>query len=754
VSNRNEGHASRSHLPNWAKYGDTPSADSRDRTYEYFPAHGPWSGPGRSATVAGAGKPRRRRCGPAERCCRVAWPRCRVASPRCQQAIVGHTAPEPASELHAREAGGGTFGGSRLGPKLATAKVATRLETGILRRPATALVAIIECTVRAGRKVCLRGTGARAREGLPGAGTPELGCSEGKGGRMPNDGARKKVRDPPGIYPAEVWDWYECYHSDLPGKLTHDAMLYLAEAGVRHLATLAYSIACQERCFIDEPGLSALLGRHLSFGAWVDVLRICAPAVPGWDFSRLARGQLPDCGRLATVSSRLDELIDVDTMKPIREAMQRTPKKIDWWTASKVLVEYRNKTLGHPNARILKTDSFHNILTEIVAAAVCEFLWNDLVAEAAAQYREAWFSSRTTGKSYEATLRASNRIREHVVLSGDEGEEFLTGDQIILSRQGELFVYRCRLQDPQDATLGVDPNLQDNIYPGGVEGDRESFEADAQSPPLVPVELAPPTSPPLDSPPSARAHAKDRYSLASMGIPFVDLTEVVATTFAVSDDQGETHDIEISGRFFVAKYPVTQLLYERIMQDNPSRFRSESHPVEFVSWVAAVSFCNKLSAMVDLEPVYESVPERGWRVDASKSGFRLLMEDEWAYCCSVGYNVGTDATPLGGSATTFPVDAAEGNRLGLHCMLGNVWEWCNDIYRTGYYSATLTRRIDADSGSPRVIRGGSFTERPGIISPNSRFRHPARARQKNIGFRIGRSTPGGPSHSSTESNSS
>ena len=78
------------------------------------------------------------------------------------------------------------------------------------------------------------------------------------------------------------------------------------------------------------------------------------------------------------------------------------------------------------------------------------------------------------------------------------------------------------------------------------------------------------------------------------------------------------HRVRISKSFYLGVYEVTQAQYEAVMGNNPSYFSAngggkdkvagqstDRYPVENVSWLDAVKFCNKLSEMEGRPPFYE-----------------------------------------------------------------------------------------------------------------------------------------------------
>jgi formylglycine-generating enzyme required for sulfatase activity len=182
--------------------------------------------------------------------------------------------------------------------------------------------------------------------------------------------------------------------------------------------------------------------------------------------------------------------------------------------------------------------------------------------------------------------------------------------------------------------------------------------------------------------------------------------------------------------FYMGKYEVTQREYQALMGENPSRVKGPDFPVENVSWLDAVKYCNARSAKEGLTPAY-IIGEGGVSWDREADGYRLPTEAEWEFACRAGttgaFNTGgaltpaqanynADFLPTGNPARNYlkqPKAAGSyaPNAFGLYDMHGNVWEWCWD--RAGAYSGVE----ETDPAGPlqnhgaianfRIKRGGS-----------------------------------------------
>ena len=93
-----------------------------------------------------------------------------------------------------------------------------------------------------------------------------------------------------------------------------------------------------------------------------------------------------------------------------------------------------------------------------------------------------------------------------------------------------------------------------------------------------------------------------------------------------SEDETQ-HSVTVSD-FYMSAYEVTQQEYQDAMGDNPSNFTGENLPVENISWLDAVAYCNARSEREGLTPVY-TLDGASVSWDRSANGYRLPTEDEW-----------------------------------------------------------------------------------------------------------------------------
>ncbi|NBF12145.1 formylglycine-generating enzyme family protein [Pseudomonas sp. Fl4BN1] len=212
-----------------------------------------------------------------------------------------------------------------------------------------------------------------------------------------------------------------------------------------------------------------------------------------------------------------------------------------------------------------------------------------------------------------------------------------------------------------------------------------------------------------------------------------------AGQIAQRDDRKQTQWTCAIAPFQLCRVPTTQALYLEVMQAAPARFPHPDAPVECVSWLDAVVFCNRLSLLLDLQPVYDLDPlsyTAHWH--QQRNGFRLPTDAEWEYACRA-HSGEVQYGPLeqiawyahNSAERSHPVGLKVANDFGLHDMLGNVWEWCWDLYDAEVY------------GSYRVFRGGGWSDAPrGCLASNRRRSHPTFCIE-DLGFRLARSLPQG-----------
>ena len=225
--------------------------------------------------------------------------------------------------------------------------------------------------------------------------------------------------------------------------------------------------------------------------------------------------------------------------------------------------------------------------------------------------------------------------------------------------------------------------------------------------------------------------------------------------YGVYPNELPVHTVSIS-TFSMGVCEVTQEEYLAVMGYNPSFFSGATMPVETVTWYDAVDFCNRLSVMENLDPVYtitgksftgNNITAATVNDDFTKSGYRLPTEAEWEYACRAVTTTEwrTGAALTTGQAnidnfvgSTTVVKSYADNLWGLYDMHGNVYEWCWDWYDTPYSSGPDTNPTGPISGANRVVRGGSWSY--AAVYARSAYRYIGTPSVGNglVGFRLAR----------------
>ncbi len=203
-----------------------------------------------------------------------------------------------------------------------------------------------------------------------------------------------------------------------------------------------------------------------------------------------------------------------------------------------------------------------------------------------------------------------------------------------------------------------------------------------------------------------------------------------------SVDEKPVHTVCISD-FYLGKTEVTQKQWEDIVGNNPSKFKCDDCPVERVSWHDVQGFIKKLNKRTGTN--YRLPTEAEWEYAARSGG----SKEQWA-----GTNndeeIGKYAW-YGSTAAdrTHAVALKSPNEIGIYDMMGNVWEWCSDIYDSEYYEHSPSkdpwsrRHIE---GSNRVIRGGGWRSNAKCLRTTDRNKFvPTSKKFSDIGFRLARS---------------
>lgn len=204
------------------------------------------------------------------------------------------------------------------------------------------------------------------------------------------------------------------------------------------------------------------------------------------------------------------------------------------------------------------------------------------------------------------------------------------------------------------------------------------------------------------------------------------------------DRERPTRKVTFKHQFAIAKYEVTQELWEAVMGNNPSRWKGKRNSVEMLSRAEAEAFCEKVTTRL-----------RDAKLITDKQRVRLPSEAEWEYCARAGtttvFSFGDDADTLGDYAwftgnaagNDPPVGAKKPNAWGLYDMHGYLWEWIADDWHDSYADAPTDGAPWRAAGDTKrgVLRSGSWKDKADRLTSTYRLPAPLTTRDDAVGLR-------------------
>ena len=236
------------------------------------------------------------------------------------------------------------------------------------------------------------------------------------------------------------------------------------------------------------------------------------------------------------------------------------------------------------------------------------------------------------------------------------------------------------------------------------------------------------------------------------------------------DPEETLHKVALTRSFWLGKYEVTRLGWEKVMnpveppeeeetdeeegdeedeeaeeKDPYAGLEKPRHPKVNVNWMEAMDFCAKLT---DAEKTAGRLP----------AGYVYLLptEAQWEYSCRAGTTTPTafgealgpgDAAidprrPYGSAAKArIPkqlnkVGGYKPNAWGFHDMHGNASEWCLDFFYARYPMKAVQDPVHNENTGLKVNRGGSFFLEGGSARSAKRGSDSPHRKSGEVGFRV------------------
>ncbi|MDM8516689.1 SUMF1/EgtB/PvdO family nonheme iron enzyme [Desulfobacterales bacterium HSG16] len=320
---------------------------------------------------------------------------------------------------------------------------------------------------------------------------------------------------------------------------------------------------------------------------------------------------------------------------------------------------------------------------------------------------ETWINGKSYGSTRVFTIKTAGEYR--VKVTADGFEPYSTQERI---EKGQTVIVKAMLEKIEPEPQPISPVTQVSTYTGPVPG--------------------------------------QNYTDLELGMEFVWVKngcyQMGCGSWAgdCQSDEKPVHKVCLDG-FWIGKYEVTRGQWKEFVSDNgyggdfkneygcsgmgnPKFSQADNHPVACVSWKEVSAFAN-------------------WLSDKTGNNFRLPTEAEWEYAARSGgkkqkYAGGNNIDSLGwydsnSGSKTHPVGQKKKNGLGIYDMSGNVWEWCQDWYDSGYYkNSPQSNPGGPASGRGRVDRGGGWSGYAAYCRSAYRSLSSPGYRYYSLGFRL------------------
>ncbi|MEW6358426.1 MAG: SUMF1/EgtB/PvdO family nonheme iron enzyme [Planctomycetota bacterium] len=295
-----------------------------------------------------------------------------------------------------------------------------------------------------------------------------------------------------------------------------------------------------------------------------------------------------------------------------------------------------------------------------------------------------------------------------------------------------------------------------------------------------PAELKPPQPPACSDwpfPPSEAEHRQEAVGLpTTLALEIgdslkMDLVLVPPGEFLMGDPDGAQDErpparVRIEKPFYMSRHEVTNAHFAALVDPDHNSghvswrsidWRGEGYPmykpeqpVVRISWQEAMEFCRALSEKTSRRIALPTEAQWEWACRAGSNGPLWYggLDDDFSRCENLSGREAQGFAFKGkrkwylrddrfddGQMVTAPVGSYNPNPWGLCDMAGNVCEWTRTTYRPYPYRSD-DGRDEPSLDSDKVVRGGSWYDKPNRAQSAFRWKYPPWRKIHNVGFRV------------------